>query len=71
MYTIILNLGLVVRDVDKKVVSPCQSTEDPDFIEYNNWINSGNSPLTYDACPEGFEYIMDGVLYTYTLDVNV
>lgn len=50
MYTIILDQGLVVRDNDNKVVAPCQSDQDPDFIEYNLWASTeGNVPRTYDT----------------------
>jgi hypothetical protein len=49
MYTIILDEGTVTRDSDGKVVAPCQSTDDPDFVEYNAWIESGNTPLILDT----------------------
>lgn len=44
MYTIILNQGHVIRDIDQKIISPCDSVDDIDFIEYQNWINQGNNP---------------------------
>lgn len=44
MYTIILDQGIVIRDSDGKIVAPCQSADDPDFIEYNQWVESGNQP---------------------------
>lgn len=44
MYTIILDQGVVIRDADQKVVSPCQSAEDPDFVEYNLWVEGGGEP---------------------------
>jgi hypothetical protein len=43
-YTIILDEGLVIRDFDGKIVSPCQSMEHPDFKEYQDWIAAGNGP---------------------------
>ena len=45
MYTIYLLRGEVVRDSDGKIVAPCQSAEDPDFVEYTNWVKQGNQPL--------------------------
>lgn len=49
MYTIILDEGIVVRSSDNKVVSPCQSIEDIDFIEYITWVESGNEPTILDT----------------------
>ena len=43
-YTIILNTGEVIRNSDLKIVAPCQSAEDPDFVAYIDWINAGNQP---------------------------
>lgn len=43
-YTIILDEGVVIRDLDQKQVAPCDSDQDPDFKEYNAWINLGNEP---------------------------
>ncbi len=50
-YTLILDEGLAIRDEDQKVVAPCQSNEDPDFLEYIDWINAGNLPTTYETRP--------------------
>lgn len=44
MYTIILDQGTVIRDSDSKVVAPCESELDPDFIAYIEWVNAGNQP---------------------------
>lgn len=43
-YTIILDEGVVIRDRDQKQVAPCDSEHDPDFKEYNAWIDLGNEP---------------------------
>ena len=51
MYTIILDQGIVIRDSDSKVVSPAESADDPDFIAYNEWANSGGQPTIYDTDP--------------------
>lgn len=48
MYTYINNRGLVIRDIDGKVVSPCQSRDDIDFIEYNDWVEAGNEPTVVE-----------------------
>lgn len=45
MYTYISDEGVVVRDSDQVIVSPVFSSEDPNFIEYINWVNQGNSPV--------------------------
>lgn len=49
MYTIILDEGTVTRDADGKVVAPCQSAEDPDFVAYIQWVEAGNQPLILDT----------------------
>lgn len=38
-YTIKTAQGLVIRNLDGKVVAPCQSAEDPDFIAYCAWAS--------------------------------
>lgn len=43
-YTMTVNRGTVTRDRDQKVVAPCDSTEDPDFLEYKAWVEAGNLP---------------------------
>lgn len=49
MYAIILDRGAVVRLSDKKVVAPCDSDQDPDFLAYISWVNAGNKPTNYDS----------------------
>lgn len=49
MYTIILNEGIVLRNSDGVVVSPADSTENPDFIAYQDWVNLGNEPLILES----------------------
>jgi len=51
MYTIILDESLVIRDSDQKVVAPCQSDQDPDFLDYISWVNAGNTPTIYNTRP--------------------
>jgi hypothetical protein len=51
MYTINLYRGTVTRNNDNKVVAPCDSEFDPDFLEYIAWVNSGNSPIITDGEP--------------------
>lgn len=48
-YTIILDEGVVIRDSDGAQVSPCQSAEDPDFVEYNAWVEAGGEPTVLDT----------------------
>lgn len=51
MYTIYPDTGEVFRDVDFKLVSPTNNPADADYIDYINWINSGNSPAEGDISP--------------------
>lgn len=45
IYTISLVSGEVTRVADGKVVAPCQSAEDPDFLDYITWVMvEGNQP---------------------------
>ena len=44
MYTVSISEGTVTRMSDGKIVAPCQSPEEPDFVEYINWVNAGNHP---------------------------
>jgi len=49
--------GKVVRE-DGKVVAPCQSHDDPDFLEYKEWVMSGNEPdINLAEDPNPPEYI--------------
>jgi hypothetical protein len=48
MYTLTVNTGEVTRNSDGKVVAPCQSADDPDFVEYIDWVNAGNEPIIID-----------------------
>lgn len=43
-YTINTATNEVTRDSDGVIVAPCQSVEEPGFIEYIAWINEGNHP---------------------------
>jgi hypothetical protein len=49
MYTYILDEGVMIRDVDEVVVAPCQSNEEPNFVEYVNWIIAGGEPAYIDT----------------------
>jgi len=49
MYTLSLYQGTVTRNSDDKVVAPCESEFDPDFMEYIAWVNSGNQPTIVDG----------------------
>lgn len=51
MYTIILDQGTVTRDSDGKIIAPCESDLDPDFLAYIEWVNAGNQPVTLDTAP--------------------
>lgn len=51
MYTIILDEGNVYRDSDGKIVAPCESDQDPDFLVYNNWANTGGEPRILTTGP--------------------
>jgi hypothetical protein len=51
MYTIRPYEGTVTRDSDGKVVAPAVSEFDPDFVEYINWVHSGNQPTIVNGEP--------------------
>lgn len=44
MYTIKLSTCEVIRESDGKVIAPCQSAEDPDWLAYIAWVEAGNVP---------------------------
>lgn len=49
----ILNLatGVVTRVSDGTQVAPAQSAEDPLYLDYTNWITSGNQPTLVNIPP--------------------
>jgi len=49
MFTLNIATGVVTRNRDGKVVSPCQSYHDHDHLAYVNWVESGGVPETIDA----------------------
>ena len=49
MYEIRPNEGTVTRVSDGKIVAPCQSEFDPDFVAYIEWVNAGNQPVIIDT----------------------
>ena len=51
MYTMILDQGTVTRDSDGKIIAPCESDLDPDFLAYIEWVNAGNQLVTLDTTP--------------------
>ena len=51
-YTIILDEGVVIRDIDQKQIAPCDSDQDIDFQEYNSCVISGNEPTILNTRPE-------------------
>ena len=48
IYTVILDEGIVL-DENGVQIAPCQSAEEQGFIDYNNWIAAGNSPIVLDT----------------------
>lgn len=44
MYQYNITQGTVIRLSDNKQVAPCQSVDDLDYIEYQNWVANGNEP---------------------------
>ena len=46
-YALIQSEGIVVRESDGEIISPCQSADDPDFQEYLVWVASGGRPTEY------------------------
>ena len=51
MYTLLVDKGIVVRDADAVQVAPAQSIEDPNFMEYQAWIQAGNNPTVVYGPP--------------------
>jgi hypothetical protein len=51
MYSILMSEGTIIRDSDQKVVCPCQSAEDPDFLAYQAWAAEGNHPTEITPTP--------------------
>ena len=47
IYILYQDSGEIFRSSDGKVVAPCQSTLDPDFLDYIQWAN-GNQPIIVD-----------------------
>jgi hypothetical protein len=43
-YSYYPDYGSVIRDSDGKLISPCQSAEDQDFLDYLAWVQDGNQP---------------------------
>jgi hypothetical protein len=43
-YSYFPDYGSVIRDSDQKLITPCQSTADQDFLDYKAWVDAGNSP---------------------------
>lgn len=52
MYTLIIDEGIVIRDSDQKIVAPTASDQDLDFVEYNNYANSGGNITVYNTRSE-------------------
>jgi hypothetical protein len=53
-YTCILDEAIIIRDSDQKIVAPCQSSDDPDFVAYETWVISdpaNNQPVVYATRP--------------------
>lgn len=48
MYTLIQDEGIVL-DASGVQVAPCQSVNDPAFIVYTHWIESGNTPIVLET----------------------
>ncbi len=51
MYTIYNSTGEVYRDSDQKLIAPCDSVDDPDYIDYIAWVNQGNQPTVGNVSP--------------------
>ena len=60
-YIIKLYQGQVIRTSDGKVVAPCQSDQDPDFITYHEWIAAGNQPEEDSSLPINEKDVVNAV----------
>jgi hypothetical protein len=52
MSTMILDECIVISVLDQKIVAPCQSDEDLDFVEYNTYANEDNPITIYNTRSE-------------------
>jgi len=43
-YTYFPDYGSVIRDSDQKLIAPCQSVDDSDYLDYIAWVREGNTP---------------------------
>lgn len=48
MYTLHIQAGTVTRDIDGFLVAPAQDVNAPEYLEYMEWVNQGNSPTVLD-----------------------
>jgi len=61
-YTIKTAFGQVIRNSDGKIVAPCQSAEDPDFIAYCQWAKiEGNEPIIDQTLPVTEDIVVEAV----------
>lgn len=59
MFTLYNSTGEVFRDSDNKLVAPCDSTDDLDYISYIEWINDGNQPAVGTISPTEKQKLQD------------
>ena len=61
-YTIKTAYGQIIRNSDGKIVAPCQSIEDPDFVAYCQWASvAGNDPILDITIPVTEQNIVDTI----------
>lgn len=64
MYSNNPQTGEITRLSDGKVVAPCQSADDPDFVEYLQWAEAGNTATIINvAAPEEIVRVVTKLAY--------
>lgn len=58
MYTFNTHTGNTTRDSDGAIVAPVADANDPLFLEYNAWANSGNIPTIYAPTEDVESYVI-------------
>lgn len=57
MYTLILNLGEVIRDSDGVIVAPCEDRNHKDYQDFLDWQKAGGELNQISSPGEDYEYV--------------
>ena len=56
MYTFINNTGEVIRNSDNILIAPCNDKNDPAYLEYIEWVETGGEPVIIDSPGDDYYY---------------